>query len=246
MTILIPLDVIIECNYVLAIKQIFVNKDFKQLQILLISSFCLFSGISIAASRLALGPILVLWLISVAKNKQKRVSQNDVVVVPLICLLLINAFSSFTGVDVAYSLGKLAKIVLHYFLPFAVAASLRNCTRDQSLKQICSYFGFLCFGQAIAALYTILEHGIAPFDLGPPGAVTESGQLVLIIPVIWALAQLRNASQDSKQKLITATASAVIAISLIIFCWANTLTEILGFNPRILAALIVIIAGAVL
>ena len=110
--------------------------------------------------------------------------------------LCISAFSAVVGLDVRHSLPEFFRGCFYFLLPFCIYQLLqKEKDSNERLRKIKSYLVALTIGQGIAALLTIIS-AVSGRDIhtGVPGAVTESGQLVLVLPCIVALLYLYRES----------------------------------------------------
>jgi hypothetical protein len=147
--------------------------------------------------------------------------------VPLSAWLLTCAIASIIGVDFFRSLAELGKTTLFLLLPFAIFDLL--CSKalelNETLARIRMYILFLCLGFAISSIHTIIETSLG-VSLRPriPGAVTESGQLALLIPIVLALLifLLRDPRSSATHTKRLFAAPAVFILSIFI-AWPTLL-----------------------
>lgn len=102
-----------------------------------------------------------------------------------------NMFSGLAGIDPGRSVFEAVKTSIFLLLPFVIYSSfsLVPLASREFLGRIESYVAALILGQSIAAIHTVVEE-LAPgrFPSIIPGPVTESGQLVLVLPLVFAAA----------------------------------------------------------
>jgi hypothetical protein len=163
-------------------------------------AYCLSAALSIAAAQILLLTVLAFWTltvlregfhISVSPQERSTPSAARLLVAPILSWLLAEVIASLCGIDPLRSLTEVVKSSVFLLLPFAVVSSFLSVPLGTRcvLGRLESYIAAFLLGQSVAALHTVLV-ALLDFDVPMllPGAVTESGQLVLIIPLILATA----------------------------------------------------------
>ncbi len=154
------------------------NQSLKKLATTSLLAYCLTFALSIAASKLfACINILTFLLQSV-----KKISSEDLksIILSLSFFILVCIISIPFGVNIENSAISTLKLAFYSLFLISAYNTLQNIKVDKVIS-------FLLIGQCLAAIHTItsLLTGINYFK--PPGAVTESGQIVLILPLAFAL-----------------------------------------------------------
>lgn len=160
--------------------------------------------------------------------------------------------SVFAGVEFLHSLHEFLKTSLWLMVPFCVAASFRTLDAPLILRRSLQYLLLFAAGLGIAAIHSVLS-AAAGAELPPkiPGALTESGQLVLIIPPLVGLILL-----TFKQKIGNVSLNEVrrrAGISSLLFCllvisaWPEILSPVFGqTNLRYVQFAAMLAAGSIL
>jgi len=156
--------------------------------------YCCVAALSIAAAQIALLSTLAYWIAlevklfrSPARTKRPLPGFMIVYTAPVLSWCIVSFLTAFTGIDPLRSLLEASKTCIFFLLPLMIYSSLTITplpARD-FLARIESYVAALIFGQCLAALHTIFST-VFPSVLREniPGPLTESGQLVLIIPLV--------------------------------------------------------------
>ncbi|MFN8390555.1 MAG: O-antigen ligase family protein [Bdellovibrionota bacterium] len=156
-------------------------------------AYCLTAALSIAAAQSLLLALIAYWLLVSARGSFRDLSSASdrratrVLSAPMAAWFVIQIITAICGIDPARSLTEAVKSSVFLLLPFAVAASFASPTlpRKERISRLETYIAAFLLGQSVAALHTILSE-LTSYELPSivPGAVTESGQLVLIIPLV--------------------------------------------------------------
>jgi len=242
----------------------FAAHNFCKISCYLFFCYCFLAPLSIAASQIVIIPAVVYWVSFVIYHftAYKRSGNSEVwlaqksqlskcrwLLVPIAIWLLIAFLSGVFGIDPKRSILDSLKLILYLSLPLAIYSSLSWANLDnQQLLQKCRMF-FVAFvaGQSIAALHTFISIYLG-YELAPriPGPVTESGQLVLIIPCAILLLVLDQFSGKAaihlgKFKIPFWVFSAITLSCLIVALWSGMLLSeqpTLLISVRILAVLL--------
>lgn len=163
---------------------------------ILLVIYCFVAPLSIAASQICIASLIIYSLLYCALTWQRQnlsslLCSNETVkfTVPLTAWFLSCVISSISGIAPSSSYSS-AISVIYLLLPFCVLLSFAAVS--QNTQEFCHrllvYFFALVCGQSLAAIHTILETGLGhKFPLNPPGAVTESGQLVFTLIAAFAI-----------------------------------------------------------
>ncbi|MCB0323087.1 MAG: O-antigen ligase family protein [Bdellovibrionales bacterium] len=168
------------------------ERAFQQYAHPILVAYGLVAALSIAASQILIVPLLALWLVGYrARKKPSRLAfERHALQAPLLVWLAAALLSVAISVDFFKSLSELLKTAFYLLLPFAVADSLccERLAAAEVLRRIRVYVLALCGGLGVAALHSV-STSAAGFELPPkiPGALTESGQLVLVLPTLVGL-----------------------------------------------------------
>jgi hypothetical protein len=106
--------------------------------------------------------------------------------VPLFFWIVISLVSTIVSLDAVRSIMHLLKLSAYMLLPYFVCLYLHRPNRNASLTGEIEKYVFCMFVvQAVAAIHTILSVH-AGYEVPPkiPGALTESGQIALIMPLL--------------------------------------------------------------
>ncbi len=193
--------------------------------------YCLSAALSIALAQIFVVALILFWA---ARNLcfddtplQKAVSQQTMAgalsrfSTPLAAWLCTCAVASVVGINFLRSLPEVGKTVLFLLFPFAVFDLL--CGKEQkigeTLGRIRMYILFLCIGFALSSFHTVVETTLGR-SISPriPGAVTESGQLALLIPLVVSmlifLARDPRSTSTQNKRLILAPVLFAILIGI--------------------------------
>ena len=215
----------------------------------LIIAYCLTAALSIALAQSILALLLAIWLLP--STKAEKLDKR--LLAPIIAWFLVTVLTGVTSLDPGRSIVEAIKGGAFLLIPFAVADSfLRSpLTSLEYMRRVEGYFAALIAGQCLAGLHTIFSDGAGfslPSILSVPGQMTESGQLVLIIPLLIAsgvFAINHSGLRDNLQislfgyHIPPTLYSGTLAFLLLFISWPG---EILGTDaanvtllPRILA-----------
>jgi len=215
----------------------------------LIILYCLSAALSIFASQVFLGVLVLFWLSlylkdSLNKNNQSQhVISKDVSAIwlALILWILLSFFSALVGVSTKDAFPESLKIALCMQLPFIICFSIRS-TPEISIKKSFTYAFTLLISFGLAAIHTAISTGIGEGILPrTPGPVTESGQLVLIIPIALVVFYFSN----SKMKYASAFIGISSFVSFVIFCWPSLISANLTPLKPTLIQIIAVVALAI-
>lgn len=158
-------------------------------------ALCLVVSCSIALSQIILIPLLLAWIISrfyfsktsllESGRKIFYLGSNQAFPLAYVLFVLAMFLSALVGIDSGRALEESIKTSCYLILPFCVVDIVFYSLPGTELgfARVLSYLKFLVFGQAVVGLHTFLSALTGTeIPLGVPGAVTESGQLVLVIP----------------------------------------------------------------
>lgn len=231
---------------------------FAELSHWLIAAYCLVAALSIALAQIFLLTLLAYWLATLIVAKITKHPEEDEEIsvslsyrrlsAPILNWFLICAITAFTGINLARSGPRLLLSCSYLLLPFCIYCSLSWGQKELVVSRVKSHLFALVFSQGVAALHTILSVA-AGTELQPriPGAVTESGQLVLVIPGAVGLLLLTSAT-DKKSKEPFFTKEAVKSLAflavIILFAWQNAIPPIAQLlstkTSQLLAAAVIV------
>lgn len=157
--------------------------------------YCFCFPLSIALTQILLISFMVFVLVALLQGKRSRGVYYFIEKIPegikdfylpIFFWVLVSFVSIPLSLDPARSFKYLMKFSIYLFLPFAVYCYLSRPTKAHDLVfEVKKLIHAMCGGLAIAAVHTILSSHIG-FDIKPkvPGPLTESGQIVLILPLL--------------------------------------------------------------
>lgn len=147
--------------------------------------YCLTAALSIAVSQVALFLLIAIWLLP----GNRRESLRREVYAPIAAWFTLTVLTGIVALDPARSIPEAFKGGLALLFPICVADSfLRDALPPREcIRRIEMYIAALLLGQCLAAVHTVLVDGCglsAPWWITTPGAMTESGQIVMILPLL--------------------------------------------------------------
>ena len=250
-------------NFLIKIKDFISLPQFIKYGHFLIVTYCLVAALSIAVSQIVLGALFLYWIALLFTRKASLKVGNDscfssevfcFYIIPAAAWIFVSCISAVFGVSPARAFKEIYSTALFFCLPLVVY-SLLWWSRNEGLvviDRIKFYLIVLIIGQSIASLHSILSTALG-WEIPPriPGAVTESGQLVLVIPAALALVAIENLKLNYRsfkiQSLCRYILIAALVCSMLVFSWPHTvavisnhvLCQILAFAvvPVILLAL---------
>ncbi|MDD2943385.1 MAG: O-antigen ligase family protein [bacterium] len=183
---------------------------------LLLRLYCLSAAISIGLSQLLVITLLLHWLSFLyfqprCERYRFLPALSDMIVLSCLSWSAISFGSVFWGVDSLHALPEFFKTSVYLLFPFAVFSVLQATDDTITVRQqIRNCVMLLLLGQGVASLHSIFSE-IAGVELRPglPGAVTESGQLVLVLPLI--LSAFQEKARPYRELAVPA---AIIVVSL--------------------------------
>jgi O-antigen ligase len=171
----------------------------------LLTLYCLSAALSIALSQAALLSAVIIWVLVVRDKELSLFHGKSQLFIKYLSLWFVAAaISAVSGVDPMHSIITLLKTGLYLLIPIVVAEMVAN--HKNYIAIISKLLLAFIAGQSVAALHTSLS-AILNYEipLGIPGAVTESGQLTLVLPLILAYLYLNNdliAKERTLKKII--------------------------------------------
>lgn len=198
--------------------------------------FCFFVNLSIGVSQTCV-VLLVLYWLAYALSKPGTISFSQdakSVLIPMFGWLLIAYLAALVGIKPLHALEEILSTTTYVVMPLAVYSMLlagRRTTSVLIFKTVSYVFAFAA-GQLVASAHTlasaIVGHEIRP---RPPGALTESGQLVLILPMLAAVLILGTALSHGKQsasRLIVVIAA--VSAAFVLAVWPEI---VFSTNPQL-------------
>ena len=164
-------------------------------------AFCLTSALSIVLTQISLGIYLIASVVTLVSlnnssslktiiSKNRDIDFSSKFFYPVVLWVITSIISAVIGINSFRAFKEVFSTVLHLLVPFFVYLSFRQSQLEpeQQFKKILRYLIALCLGFGIAAIHSIISSSIG-FQIkpSPPGEVTESGQLVFIMPIITIL-----------------------------------------------------------
>lgn len=187
--------------------------------------FCFFVTISIGASQTCAVMLVIYWFCFIASGTSRLswAPESRALLAPMFAWLAIGYLAAFIGINPPHALKEIGSTTTYTIMPLAIYATFAASPLSSSavLFRISSFIGAFCGGQLVASIHTLASelvgHEIRP---RPPGPLTESGQLVLIIPLIIALLVLSRRKDvvrrsSARPLILFAAASAIYVIA----CW---------------------------
>ena len=163
----------------------------------LLLGFCVAISLSIALSQVLVVSLILYWIAVRIKNfKHKNNSLNLLgdfplfFAVPLATWLATSFVACIVGLSFTQALPELLKTTFYLLYPFCLYDILASpqISSEEAVRRIKSYFHAFFIGMSLAALHSVLSSA-AGYLLPPkiPGPVTQSGQMVLLIPLLVAM-----------------------------------------------------------
>lgn len=226
--------------------------------------YCIWFSISIAASQLFLLLFLALVFLGLYLDKvktrkdvsssifslssiKKIISDGSTLSFdfygPLIIWVCVSFGACLLGFEPWRSITQLLKLSIYFLVPIGVVVLVSGRERDGATRvsQIEKYFIMLFFGQSLAAIHTVISV-YSGYEIRPkiPGPVTESGQIVLLFPLLIGMLhfRLRGHGFFLKKKLLLSF--LLVFIPLVLFSWHRRFDLI----SSDVAVLLVLIAAA--
>lgn len=147
--------------------------------------------------------------------------------------MLTAVISAFVGVNLAQAIPETLKTILYFSLPFCVLNSLTSVKLNlkELESRIFQYLSCLVLGQSLAGVHSVISVALDMPDLRPhiPGPVTESGQLVLILPCLFVmLLRARQPGEAASIRVLGAKFRPLIyfgalAVAQLLFAWPMVL-----------------------
>lgn len=198
--------------------------------------YCTVAPLSIALSQIFAVLAILCWLRegwqgrASPESKLPTLTPTAALLAKLSVLwLLVSLIAALAGVSTAHAVREMLKSGFYMLLPFCVYSTLAATVgiENEFVRRLQYYFTALAGGQAIAALHTwageTLDYRITPHL---PGPVTESGQLVLVIPCLLSLALLnpKLRANGIRQIETKAVLALIVFLSLLAIAWPEMTT----------------------
>jgi hypothetical protein len=200
--------------------------------------YCLCFSLSIALSQIFLVSFM-LFTLGAAYKRGFRVffvsslhsSYMKEYYAPLFFWLFVCVLSIPVSLDPLRSFTYLLKFSVYIFLPFIICAFLyASDNKTGVFNEIRKYIYILFFGQALAAVHTIISTHVG-YEIKPkiPGALTESGQIVLLLPLLVGSVylQLRDSVIVRSRGMLVHV--LLFLIPLVLFAWYRKIPLVSGF-----------------
>ena len=212
-----------------------VRSGFNRFAPILVCAYGVVAALSIAASQIIVVSLSLWWLI--ARDKSRQTPNSEKTLVTALCFFIVcSLISGFLGVNPSRALLDSLKLGFALIFPFVVAETLSpQITPLNKLKdRVLHYVFALCSGQLMAAFHSIgSAYNGSELPIGIPGAVTESGQLVLILPLLIALSlqayksQMQDAERSYKPWSFWLSSICLIALGVVV-AWPELLSASLA------------------
>lgn len=186
----------------------------------LIILYCLSAGLSIFTSQVFLAILVLFWISLFIKDKfvitNPFITKDVSTIWFALCVWILTfLFSACIGISPKDAIPESLKIAMTMQIPFVLCFCIRT-TSETTVEKCRTYLYTLLISFSLAAVHTAISTGIAPNILPrTPGPITESGQLVLILPIVFALLSF------SKNPKSYVTAGIIVFFSFILFSWPN-------------------------
>lgn len=189
------------------------------------------AALSVALSQILLIPMVIYWLavLLLAPGEERReiseiFSSSRSLIDPTFAWFAICLISGAWGADPGHSFSEAMKGSVFLLFPFAVSSVVAWKGREaHGTAAFCRrLLSALLLGQSLAGLHTLLTLGAGlPIPEKIPGAVTESGQLVLVLPLILAqlLLLVRGKYRMPGSDVFSSFLPALVCCVFIVFCW---------------------------
>ncbi len=195
------------------------KETFAKISHVALTLYCFVAALSIGVTQSLLIPVIVYWLFLCLRNGLtglKHAVENTAMVKPVMAWFLVCLLSGIWGADVPHSVTETVKSSLFLAFPFMVSCSLlwSRIPADQLLFRCLQYASAFLAGQTVAGIHTLVSVGGGfPIWNKIPGAVTESGQLVLVLPLFVGILLAHH--QSKKDRSIVTPQTKNIAAELI-------------------------------
>ncbi len=156
-------------------------------------AYCLCFSLSIAISQISIIAFMVFVGGAVVRGGWNKVASPFLQVpyvkdyyVPLLFWLLICTIGLPVSLNPLRSVLYLLKFSVYLFLPLALCIFLHRSKRKGFvLEEIKKYILLIFFAQGLAAVHTVISTYLG-YEIRPkiPGDLTESGQIVLLLPLV--------------------------------------------------------------
>ncbi|MCC6221061.1 MAG: O-antigen ligase family protein [Deltaproteobacteria bacterium] len=245
--------------------ELLTNSRFSKYSHFALAGYCLASGLSIGLSQTIIVVTLLYWIAYLVKQISLGNRFNDQsselqaiyahqLTAPIMYWVTISFVSALVGMNSGRALEEAFKMSIYLLLPFCVFTSLSSfrLNAEVRLGRMKCYLFCLLLSQIIAGVYRTINVGfndVLVHSLKPPGAVTESGQLVLVIAGViglWFISALGRTSAAkpsalSHKKASEAAMAVSVFLGVLIIAWPDVfgLNRVLWFSPvvRIFLAL---------
>ena len=201
----------------------------------LLTGYCLVAALSIAASQIFIVSLIfycLAFLLYTQKNPEEvnseaKLTAKQQLSAPTIAWFLVLVVSCAFGFNYWESTEEVLKTGLYLLVPFFICDILLRSAKqnDKISTQVFYYLSLLCISQFIAAIHSLISAALDK-QISPkiPGPITESGQLVMILPCLVALLYIgaRKLKEDKRHsnirrggyQLILAVLLAALLINL--------------------------------
>ena len=222
------------------------KESYRRIGTLFISIYCLVCPLSIALSQISIGLLVSFsayaWWSSKGEYFIEAFSSSKLgfLFAPIFAWLAISGASSFFGVDTGKSFIEFFNSSVFLLFPFFVYVILSLYNQKEKIEAISKLLILLGFSQLLASLHSFYETGFGTLlSLKTPGPLTESGQLVLVIPCLLGLVFAKNLNQNKESKLSLLGPTAIF-LCLLTFSWPENISAAHSGIVQIISGLLVV------
>lgn len=215
-------------------------KKYEKITNSLLCIYAFFSAISIGVSQTCTISYTVISILFIILKKQEfgipniksflDYSHKTRDLLAVLCLWLLTAIiSAIYGTDPYEALDETFKTAIYLLFPISIFINLNFIYPKNSNKKVYKYLLCLFSGQVVASLHTIISSNIEKEVVkGIVGPVTESGQIVLVLPLsicflYLAIKELSKTSLHMKHLISFIT----LSLSTICIGWSQNLAQTL-------------------
>jgi hypothetical protein len=232
------------------------DEAFRRFSEFCIYLYCLSAALSIAASQAAIVLLLTGWVLhrSVRDRSAAFLVPTPgaaMLLPPILVWVVCSLLAACIGVDAAQAMPEVGRSAVFALSPFCIA-SVVSAERDACARmtRVRKYLTLLFLSQAIASLHTILSYA-SGFDLPPriPGAVTESGQIALLLPILIVCLLSRISFRTSlvhPSALIPLFITLSIGVSLVVLSWPHLIPHVSGSTAQSVAVVAAVMSALLL
>ncbi len=245
------------------VRSIFTHQAFSNIAHRLLTVYCFSVPVSIALGQAIAALLLTYWLLYRWINRKHgevlfsgRGETIKNLEFALSSFLVLGFIAALVGVSPLKALPETLKTTFYMLLPFCVMDTLtvQELAPQGIVSRLRSYFFTLVLSQSIMSIHTIASTVIG-HELSPrgPGPITESGQIVLILPLILCLLLSQQNGSSKRAETISgffgitlsqAVYGGLLFCCLLLICWPHVLFSVVRpTDPAQAARVIRIVVG---